>query len=314
MFFQRKFNSIIVTLLFVCLCAFPININAATVETDPELTRILTIPIERDAYGKFVVDGDALEKVADHVAKFTQFIERVQECHPLKPIIISLSVKNPHPALFAAMEPFQFDMYHVDNTAKKVEYIFRNGRAVPEPDTSSIGTNVVLYNVVKGEVFLTKDHDKPFLTCAGGYTNRDETAETAAIRECKEEINLTIDPSRLKLAGVRHAINRGERQPVSLTVFLYYYPITDADVAAVRLDPKEVAWAKSVKLSAIDMETGEVATPNGFLMADGSEGADKAAAIKIHGQFLPVLKKILAEGEFKAETTHMPNDAIMYLF
>ncbi len=297
------------------LFLFGIVLISCAINPEKQPDSILTIPVDRDAYGKFVVNGDTLESVSNFTKKFEQFIHHVQQHHYLKPIIISLSVDKNHSALLKVMKVFQFDMYHVDNSQRKIEWIFKNGRKVPEPDTTSLATNVIFFRTHNGEkeVLLTKDVDKTVLIPPGGYLDRGETVEAAAIRECKEEINLTIDPSQLQLIGVLHKINRGEKQPVSLSSFIFIHPITDNDVANIKLEEQEISWCRFVKLSEIDMVNGTILTAKGYLIKDGSESPDKEP-IKIHPNFLPILSKLSKEGEIKTSVIKLNPESMTYVF
>ena len=302
-------------LRFISLFLFGIILVSCAINPERQPDNILTIPVDRDAYGKFVIDGDVLEGVSDYAVKFKQFIHHVRTHHYLMPIIISLSVKKNHSALFSIMKFFQFEMYHVDNPEIKVEWIFRNGRKVPEADTTSLGTNVIFTRVNNGEkeVLLVKDVAVPTLIPPGGYVDRGETAEIGAARECKEEVNVTVDPCKLKLVGIFHKINRGEKQPVSLSVFIFTHPITDNDVANIKLEEQEIAWYRFVKLSEIDRVTGTILTAKGYLTKDGSESRDKEP-IKIHPNFLPILNRLSKEDEIKTSVVKLTPESMTYVF
>ncbi|MDP3371448.1 MAG: NUDIX domain-containing protein [Candidatus Paracaedibacteraceae bacterium] len=275
--------------------------------------KILKIHVDRDSYGKFIVDGDELEQTTDYEKNFFQFIKYVQKNHSFMPIIISLSVDKVHLKLQHVMKLFNFSMYHTDNLKRKIEYIYMNGRKVPEPDTTAVGTNVMCIKLDTKEVLLIKDHQKIFLSVPGGYVDRGETAQAAAIRECKEEVNLIVNPEKIKLAGIFQKIDKGERQEILMSSFLFMYLITDKDIQKLKPEEDEVAWFRLVKLSDINMNTGTVSMVKGFLRADGSCGKE-VDAVKIHPNFLPILAKILKGDDIKSEKTQPELESVTYIF
>ncbi len=89
----------------------------------------------------------------------------------------------------------------------------------------------------QGQVLLVRNSYVSYYSAPGGYLRRHETAREAAVRELREEIDLTIAPSELKLAlEVTHDWEGKQDHVAIFTLDLEERP-------KVRVDHREVVEA-----------------------------------------------------------------------
>lgn len=78
------------------------------------------------------------------------------------------------------------------------------------------------------------------LALPGGFMNIDETIETAAVRELKEETGINLDELDLSLVGVYSGVNRDPRQRTVGVAFSHVFPIRPIAIAGD--DAAECHW------------------------------------------------------------------------
>jgi 8-oxo-dGTP pyrophosphatase MutT (NUDIX family) len=95
---------------------------------------------------------------------------------------------------------------------------------------------VMLLETHDGEALAVRSHYKPYWTLPGGVIDPGETPRQGAIRETLEEVGIKVNPAAVSFVAV---IDR--RSEVAETYqFIFKAPISDADLAAIKLQAGEI--------------------------------------------------------------------------
>lgn len=96
----------------------------------------------------------------------------------------------------------------------------------------------------QGRLMIVKPSYKKGWAPVGGVVDANESPLDGAIRETTEEIGITLAPDRLTLAGYRYTQARNGRDE-DTNVF-FRAQLTDAEIAAIKLQPEELTEYKFV--------------------------------------------------------------------
>lgn len=119
---------------------------------------------------------------------------------------------------------------------------------------------VFAFNGEKTELLLIKRKNEPFKgkwAIPGGFVEENETCETAAIRELKEETGVTL--SKLELCGVYSDPNRDPRSRV-VTVAYFSLIRKPVEKAVGQDDAEQAEWFPIGSLPSIAFDHAEILT------------------------------------------------------
>ncbi len=139
-----------------------------------------------------------------------------------------------------------FVLHHANND--KTEWIFKNGSSIPEPYSSVIAASVIVKK--EDEILIIEEKTRRgALGFPGGTANFREFPCITAARECKEEVNLNMNPNTLQLLAItnRICVNRYGANGAH-----YYYIIDSNDTKGeLEIDLIEIVRAFFVPLKDI---------------------------------------------------------------
>ncbi len=98
----------------------------------------------------------------------------------------------------------------------------------------STAVSMIIHNPTKDKILLIQQYGKPNNVLVAGYINRGENAETAVVREVKEEIGLNI---------VSYEFNASEYFERTNTLMVNFVCIADSE-SLDHLSPEEIDKAK----------------------------------------------------------------------
>ncbi len=149
-----------------------------------------------------------------------------------------IEVPHEKASVLSTIKEVGFELYHANN--EKTEWIFKNGSSIPEPYTASIGTHVL---VQKDDTVLVVEEKtrRGLLGFPGGTTDFQELMRDTAVRELKEEVNLSAFPSELKLFAIRNRVKANRFNANSID---HYFTIDATQVnGELKPDGEEVIRA-----------------------------------------------------------------------
>lgn len=131
-----------------------------------------------------------------------------------------------------------------------------------------------------------------YLALPGGLVDHNEEPHEAAARELKEETNVIIDPSQLRLVGV---YTKPDRDPRGRVIsWAYHVDLPNRPTTAqAGDDAAELHW-----ISKTDLITENLAFDHGSIITDALARDEKAESEELHG----ACKKLLATGKFTDKT------------
>ena len=107
------------------------------------------------------------------------------------------------------------------------------------PPTKRVAAGALFLNET-GEILLVNPTYKPQWEIPGGLVEENEPPREGCIREVREEIGLAIEPHRLLSLDYRPA-PRGGHRPDMLRFVFWGGRLTEEQIAAIRLDTKELS-------------------------------------------------------------------------
>ena len=133
------------------------------------------------------------------------------------------------------------------------------GTYIYEYPRPAVTADIAIFSPDMSEVLLIRRGNEPYKdhwALPGGFMDMDETLEQCAIRELKEETNITADC--LWEVG---AFSKVDRDPRGRTITVAYYGFADksADIKALD-DAAAIAWHKISKLPPLAFDHQEVLT------------------------------------------------------
>lgn len=131
------------------------------------------------------------------------------------------------------------------------------GTYIYEYPRPAVTADIAIFSPDMSEVLLIRRGNEPYKGCwalPGGFMDMDETLEQCAIRELKEETNITADC--LWEVG---AFSKIDRDPRGRTITVAYYGFADqsADIKALD-DAAEIAWHKISELPPLAFDHKEI--------------------------------------------------------
>ncbi len=118
---------------------------------------------------------------------------------------------------------------------------------------------VLITNDSQPKVLLIQRKNNPFKDCwafPGGFMDMDETLETAAYRELKEETHITV--TELQHLGIYDAISRDPRGRTISAV--YYKQVEECIPATADDDAKNVHWFPVSQLPGLAFDHEKIIT------------------------------------------------------
>ena len=107
------------------------------------------------------------------------------------------------------------------------------------------------------EILLTKRNQEPAKgkwDLAGGFTDPNESAEYTCVRELKEELNLDIDPKKLRyLMSFPNVYHYKDISYNTLDLFFEYQIEEKCEVIMEQSEISEIRWIKRNELSLEDI-------------------------------------------------------------
>lgn len=133
------------------------------------------------------------------------------------------------------------------------------GTYIYEYPRPAVTADIAIFSPDMSEVLLIRRGNEPYKDCwalPGGFMEIDETLEQCAIRELKEETNITADC--LWEVG---AFSKIDRDPRGRTITVAYYGFADKTTNIKALDDAAaIAWHKISKLPPLAFDHQEVLT------------------------------------------------------
>jgi ADP-ribose pyrophosphatase YjhB (NUDIX family) len=164
--------------------------------------------------------------------RLSTFVNKLKDKVKGTPFIIE--VPHEKAASLDAIKKAGFTFYYGNDN--KTEWIFKNDSSIPDPYTSQIGAAViVIKHGDKGDYILViEEKTRPGLwEIPGGTLNIQESVRTAAARELKEEVGLSINGDDLALLAITDQINTNRFNANNSS----YYYIIDHDKVSDELTP-----------------------------------------------------------------------------
>ncbi len=168
-------------------------------------------------------------------------------------IIISIPISEG--GLGSAIEDIGFELYVLDSTDKKISYIFRNNRDIPNIRAGYTAGSIFIYRyhpvTKKKELLVLNEYDKEFLTVPAGCSARGELMIDTVLRETVEEVGIHLTKKDIHLAFV----NNKAYQKDGVNFVNMGFETMLAEEVDVQVDHNEVldyAWVELSKLKDKD--------------------------------------------------------------
>lgn len=236
--------------LFIIFCFFAIkNIyglhNSQPIPQDIGTT-LNQYSFSINEYGNLLID---FEKVDDRTIEDLKSIkDSIEKNWDKRGIIISIPVMIGQSV--QALEDIGFELYLLDTGTKRISYIFRNKRAIPDIHIGFTAANIFIYrnNPVtrQKEILIVSEYDKTALTVPAGCSNKGELTIETVLREALEEVGLHLNPANISLAFVSNKIGADGSVQVNMG-----FEIMLSNDVEISIDNKEIinyAWVELSKL------------------------------------------------------------------
>ncbi len=168
---------------------------------------------------------------------------------------IILAIPISESGLGSSIEDIGFELYILDSANKRISYIFRNNRDIPNIHAGYTAGSIFIYRyhpVTKNkELLVLNEYDKEFLTVPGGCSARGELMIDTILRETVEEVGIRLNKKNIHLSFVT---NRVYQKDGATFVNMGFETMLTEEVD-VRVDNNEVldyAWVEVSKLKDKD--------------------------------------------------------------
>ncbi len=199
-----------------------------------EIPAIPYLHYTQDRFGNLNID--IIPNEADSQALYKQ-LKKFLKTHKTKYQHKAFLLNIPHElgAYNQAAKQAGFKMQYANDD--KTQWVFRNGSNLPHSSTANACAGVFILREKDNqkEVLLLKDNHKSCLSLPGGFVDQHELVMDAAVREVKEETDLEIQRSDLKLVAICNNTH-GQFYGKDHYDFLF---TTQYPGGTIKLDPKE---------------------------------------------------------------------------
>lgn len=153
--------------------------------------------------------------------------------------------------LGSSIEDIGFELYILDPTNKKISYIFRNNRDIPNIHAGYTAGSIFIYRyhpvTKKKELLVLSEYDKEFLTVPAGCSARSELMIDTVIREAAEEVGIHLLKNNIYLSFINNKV-----YPKDGTAFVnmgFETMLTEeVDIQIDNTEVLEYAWVEVSKL------------------------------------------------------------------
>lgn len=198
----------------------------------------MTLPYEKDQYGKFVLKSETLS--AEIIQNtLPGFLADVSETHP--GCAVQVNVSYQHAALIPLLKEIGFDFFY--SNSDYAFWVYRNGSSMPERAIiSSLRAHIFL--IKDNHVLLTEQKNNRDVVgmalLPGGNVNLNELPYDAGIREVREETGLTT--GAMDLMGILVSTNLGPQRTTNTS---FYYVCRDFTGTLVKQESEidHLFWA-----------------------------------------------------------------------
>ncbi len=214
--------------------SLPITARKKNASQQQEAPTIPYLHYAQDRFGNLNID--VIPNDADTPALLVQlkkFIKTHKNKYKNKAFLLNI----PHElgAYNQAAKQAGFKMQYADDD--KTQWVYHNGSTIPY-SSPAIGTaKIFIIRTDNGqqELLLVKDNDKSYLSLPGGAVDVNEHVLDAAVREIKEELDLTLKRDAFTLLALS---DNAKTDFYSKNQYAFFFR-ADYPGGTIKLDPKE---------------------------------------------------------------------------